>query len=81
MLQPALDQKKRVAHNRNAIFRKYIGRNDGVRNPGLIFNAQKDEALRRARPLPRNNGSRNAQANPIRKMLELIRASALRASS
>ena len=81
MLQPALDQKKRVAHNRNAIFRKYIGRNDGVRNPGLIFNAQKDEALRRAGPLPRDDSSRNAQTNPVRKMLELIRASALRASS
>ena len=52
MLQLALDQKKWVAHDRDAIFCEHVGRNDGVRNPRFIFNAQKDEALRRAWPLP-----------------------------
>ena len=40
MLQPALDEKKRMAHDRDAIFRKHIRRNDGVRKPRVVLESK-----------------------------------------
>lgn len=39
-LQPALDQRKWVARDRNAIFRKHIRRNDGVRKPRVVLESK-----------------------------------------
>ena len=74
MLQPAFEQKKRLTHDRHSIFRKDVRRNDGVRDPGFIFDAQEHEAFRRARPLPRNHRSRDAQMDAVGKAFELVRA-------
>src|SRR5258707_13617579 len=55
ILQAAFDQQKLLVHDGDGISLKKLRRDDGVGNPGFVFQAQKHEALRRSGPLPRNH--------------------------
>src|ERR1035437_2794361 len=65
VLQHALRQKKLAANNDHALPFIEIGRNDNIRNSGLVFHREEDKAFGGARTLARNHAPRRAYKFPV----------------
>src|ERR1051326_1326046 len=70
MLEDAFDQHEAHRHQFDTIFFEQVGCDDGVGDPGLVFQAQKYESMRGARPLASDDAAGSLHPFSIGRGLE-----------
>src|SRR5207249_1287484 len=64
-LKAALDDESAGPHDDGAVLAEEIRPHDRLAHPGLVFEGQENEALRRARALADDDGPRGRDALPV----------------
>ena len=71
VLQAALDEQELLMNDHGVILLKKLRGNDGVRNAGFIFEAEKHKTLGGAGTLARDHRTRDANFRSIRQAMQV----------
>ena len=74
ILQPPLDQQKRLLRNQQPVPLKKRRRHHHIRDPRLVLQAQENKSFRRARPLPANHHPGHRHPLPVLPRRQIARA-------
>src|SRR6266498_1798598 len=70
-LQATFDDESAGADDDGAVLTEEVRAHDRLAHPGLVFESQENEPLRRARALPHDDGSRGRDAISVSSVREL----------